>query len=156
HHRPAATGSGRGLGRWDAPRSRRSTAPHRGAGRGRSGPAAAAAPRAAASAEARTRGGRPVSSPLPGGRSRTGPVGQRYSSNALMSADFDFAPWNAFTSSPLSYTCSVGRPITWWVAGVTGLVLVSIFTKVILSPYSLASSSMIGEICLHGEHQSAQ
>src|ERR671912_1978435 len=50
----------------------------------------------------------------------------------------------------------VGSPSTWLLAGVTGLVLVSIFTKVTLSPCCLASSSMIGEICLHGPHQSAQ
>src|SRR5918998_360416 len=50
----------------------------------------------------------------------------------------------------------VGSPRTWLLAGVTGLVLVSILTKVTLSPCCLASSSMIGEICLQGPHQSAQ
>src|SRR3954454_19405474 len=50
----------------------------------------------------------------------------------------------------------VGSPSTWLFAGVTGLVLVSILTKVTLSPCCAASSSMIGPTCLHGPHQSAQ
>src|SRR5918992_5596917 len=50
----------------------------------------------------------------------------------------------------------VGSPSTYWLAGVIGLVLVSILTKVTLSPWALASSSMIGATCLHGPHQSAQ
>src|SRR3712207_1994066 len=50
----------------------------------------------------------------------------------------------------------VGSPSTYWLAGVIGLVLVSILTKVTLSPWALASSSMMGATCLHGPHQSAQ
>src|SRR5918998_3553140 len=50
----------------------------------------------------------------------------------------------------------VGSPSTYWSAGVIGLVLVSILTKVTLSLCALASSSMMGETCLHGPHQSAQ
>src|SRR5215212_11064059 len=50
----------------------------------------------------------------------------------------------------------VGSPSTWLLAGVTGFVLVSIFTKVTLSPCCRASSSIIGDTCLQGPHQSAQ
>src|SRR3954447_2197552 len=81
---------------------------------------------------------------------------QRYSSRALSSVDFDLAPLNALTTSPPTYTWMVGSPRTWLFAGVTGLVLVSILTKVTLSPCWLASSSMIGPTCLQGPHQSAQ
>src|SRR6185436_14983048 len=75
---------------------------------------------------------------------------------APSSTDLDLAPLNAFTSSPPTYSWMVGSPSTWLLAGVTGLVLVSILTKVTLSPWVLASSSMIGATCLHGPHQSAQ
>src|SRR5881409_2915819 len=47
-------------------------------------------------------------------------------------------------------------PLTRYVEGVTGFSSTFIFTKVILSPCSAASSSRIGATWRHGPHHSAQ
>ena len=75
---------------------------------------------------------------------------------AFSSTDFGLAPMKDFTTSPPTNTWMVGRLITPCWVGTWVLVLVSILRKVTLSLWSRASSSMIGDSCLQGAHQSAQ
>src|SRR5882762_11998718 len=80
----------------------------------------------------------------------------RCSSRNAASWDFDSAPTFCASTVPFLNRISVGMPRMPNLGGVCGFSSMLILATLIRSPYSLAISSRIGAIILHGPHHSAQ
>merc|ERR1711991_484 len=73
-----------------------------------------------------------------------------------LSCDFAAAPTFWETTAPFLNKSNVGIPLTLNLVGVSGLSSIFNLQILIFPSYSLANSSIIGAIDLHGPHQSAQ
>src|SRR5699024_6517313 len=85
-----------------------------------------------------------------------GEVQPRNSASSSRKVFFVWAPVSVFTTSPAEYRMKEGIDTTSCLVTVSMLASASSLTKVILSPCSAASSSMIGSVRRHGAHQVAQ
>merc|ERR1711991_161968 len=73
-----------------------------------------------------------------------------------LNCDFAAAPTFCETTAPFLNKSNVGIPLTLNLAGVSGLSSIFSLQILIFPSYSLANSSIIGEIDLQGPHHSAQ